>query len=64
VEPVEEEGEELLRVVLGVAGKLGCKVADGPLEIARAERRVLARPDCLDELTILGGDFALHTQRV
>ena len=64
VEPVEEEGEQLLRVLLLVAGELRREPPHRHLEVPRDDVRVAARPDALDELAEGARDLALHSQRV
>ena len=64
MEPVEEEGEQLLRVLLLVAGELRREPPHRHLEVPRDDVRVAARPDALDELAEGARDLALHPKRV
>mmetsp|Transcript_141296 Transcript_141296/g.451598 ORF Transcript_141296/g.451598 Transcript_141296/m.451598 type:complete len:238 (-) Transcript_141296:1117-1830(-) len=55
VQAVQEESEELLRVVLLVAREVGRKLVDGPLQVPGVQRRVPASPQVCDDVPELLG---------
>ena len=64
VQPIEEESEELLAIVLLPAGESGSEFGQSLLELARGDWRVAACPDPLNERAKGFGNLSVHTERV
>ena len=64
VKPVEEESEQLLRVLLLVTRELRCEPPHGHLKISRDDVRVPARPDALYEFAEGARNLTPHPQRI
>ena len=64
VQAVQEEGEQLLAVLLLVARELGGKPSDGHLEGSGDDVGELATPHVLDELAKGSGNLSLHSKWV
>lgn len=58
MEPVDEDGEELVRVLLLVAAERRLVAADGVLEVFGRDGAVLAAPERLEDGGQLFGDVA------